>query len=260
MTSYDLQDLDGFKKSQRLAYACALAIRTEMKEGWSEKQTAKLMDTYLQDQGVRAFFHKSFAWFGSRSRFKNFSNQLHFLPSSRRLQPDDVVILDTAPILNGYTSDIGYTFSMSENLELKRAKMLLKEFRKNLPTYFESPMKTQEIWRKIDHDIKAAGFDNCHEQYPFSVLGHRVRKLRFSQIPGVTIPFGMQAIFSLITHGIKPELLGPNSDLKKAGLWALEPHVGGTGFGAKFEEILVVDEEGKASWLDDQVPHVMESL
>jgi hypothetical protein len=40
----------------------------------------------------------------------------------------------------------------------------------------------------------------------------------------------------------------------KLGVWAIEPHLGAEGFGAKFEEILVVTPEG-ARWLDDQVPH-----
>src|SRR5262249_60087328 len=40
------------------------------------------------------------------------------------------------------------------------------------------------------------------------------------------------------------------------GLWAIEPHLGGTGFGAKFEELLVVEPGGRAFWLDDDLPHV----
>lgn len=252
MKNYTPEDLEGFKKSQTLAYACALAIRSEIKEGWSEQQTARLMDTYLRDYGVKAFFHKSFAWFGDRTRFQDFSNQLHFLPSKRRLQADDVVILDTAPILKGYTSDIGYTFSVTPNAELEKAQALLRTFRQEIPLLFASPLKTNEIWTKIDGDIKAAGYDNCHEQYPFSVLGHRVRKIAFSRLPSVTIPFGLHAIFSLLSHGLTSELLGPKSILKKPGLWAIEPHLGAQGFGAKFEEILVVNENGKAWWLDSQ--------
>ena len=39
------------------------------------------------------------------------------------------------------------------------------------------------------------------------------------------------------------------------GLWAVEPHLGFRGVGAKFEELLVVTEDD-AWWLDDEVPHV----
>jgi hypothetical protein len=44
------------------------------------------------------------------------------------------------------------------------------------------------------------------------------------------------------------------------GLWAVEPHLGFRGTGAKFEEILVVtdskDPGQSAFWLDDDLPHV----
>lgn len=252
------EELESFRKSQRLAYRCALAIRAELKEGWTEKQTAKLMDIYLRDHGVKTFFHKSFAWFGDRTRFQDFKHNLHFLPTERRLNNTDVVILDTAPILNGFTSDIGYTFSMTENSELKRAQNLLATFRKEIPRLFESQLQASDIWQKLDLDLKAEGYDNCHAQYPFSVLGHRVHRIPLSSLPGLTVPFSLHAIWALLSRGVRSELLGPKSQVQKAGLWAIEPHLGGAGFGAKFEEILVVNTDGKANWLDEQVPHAKE--
>ena len=39
------------------------------------------------------------------------------------------------------------------------------------------------------------------------------------------------------------------------GLWLVEPHAGLGPVGAKWEEILVV-EDGRARWLDDNPPHV----
>ena len=46
--TYSNVDLEGFKKSQKLAYTCAFTIAKELKEGWTEKQeeawTKKLED------------------------------------------------------------------------------------------------------------------------------------------------------------------------------------------------------------------------
>ena len=39
------------------------------------------------------------------------------------------------------------------------------------------------------------------------------------------------------------------------GVWAVEPHIGRDGVGAKFEELMVVTEDD-AYWLDDDLPHV----
>ena len=40
-----------------------------------------------------------------------------------------------------------------------------------------------------------------------------------------------------------------------SGLWAMEPHIGRDGVGAKWEEMLVVT-DNDAYWLDDAVSHL----
>ena len=42
------------------------------------------------------------------------------------------------------------------------------------------------------------------------------------------------------------------------GLWLVEPHAGFGAVGAKWEEILVI-ENGRAYWLDDQPPHLKQA-
>lgn len=259
-THYDSADHEGFRRSQRLAYQCALEIRKELKLGWTEKRVAQMMDEYLHDHGVKTFFHKSFAWYGERTRFDGMKKYWDFMPSSKRtLQEDDVIILDTAPILDGYTADIGYTFSLKPHQRLAQAKNKLIDFRNKLPRLFNSELSTSHIWRQVDSELIEAGYDNAHKKYPFGVLGHRVHRIGFSNLPGVTIPFSLHSYGSFLSRGLLPELLGPRHRGKKTGLWAIEPHLGGQGFGAKFEEILVVEPSGKAYWLDDQVPHVLEA-
>ncbi len=253
--SYSAEELDQFRHCQRLAYQCAIDIGRELQEGWTELQTANLMDTYLRDCGVKTFFHRSFAWFGDRTRFQGFANYLHFLPSKQRLRSGDVIILDTAPVLNGFTADIGYTLSLEPHRELEQAQQKLLELRKQIPNLFQAGIKTREIWHRIDRDLKADGYDNIHSMYPFSVLGHRVRRISASSFPGLVRPFTWQSYWALFSHGLLPELLGPEHEGSAEGLWAIEPHLGGSGFGAKFEEILIV-KNGNAQWLDDNVPHI----
>lgn len=250
-------DCEGHRAAQNLAYQCAIDIGREIRPGWTEKQVAKMMDSYLRDFGVKSFFHKSFAWFGERTRFTHFNHYLKFLPSDVVLRDEDVIILDTAPILNGYVADIGFTFSLQKNLELEKARKLLRYFRDVLPGYFASPQMTSaDIWTAVDAKLKEHGYDNCHKQYPFGVLGHRVYRAPLSDMPGVTAPFSVQGMWSILSRGIYPELLSETHVGSKIGLWAIEPHLGAQGFGAKFEEILVVDEKG-ARWLSDDVPHLL---
>lgn len=257
-------DIEGFGAAQRLGFDCAKTIAKELREGWSEKKIAKMMDVYLLDHGVKSFFHRSFAWIGERSRFQDFEHAAiapeltsyrKFMPSSRVIRPGEVVILDTAPLVDGYAGDIGYTASLGAHRALDDARAALVQLRRQIQEWFASPMSTQEIWRASDRWLVDHGFDNRHALYPFSVLGHRLHHIPLTGLPGFARPFSIQTLFSFASHALFPDLLGPFHSGDKHGIWAIEPHLGANGFGAKFEEILVVGTDG-VYWLAGEEGHL----
>jgi hypothetical protein len=256
--------LEGHRRAQRLAYECAVAVGRELREGMTERQAAARLEEWMRDHGVGVFFHRPFAWFGERSAFRaggrDFGSYTEFLPSERALGAKDVAILDLAPVVDGYVADVGYAVSLERHEGLERARACLRRLRQGIPLLFEQKLRPQEIWNWVDRELRQEGFSNCHEKYPFSVLAHRVYRLPRAKARSLTLPAGALSWFNthtylaFLTHGIFPELLGPFHQGEATGLWAVEPHLGGDGFGAKFEEILVVEKD-RAYWLDDQVPH-----
>jgi peptidase M24-like protein len=253
------EDTEGFFRAQTLGFRCAKEIAAEIREGWTERRVAKLMDTHLGDHGVRSFFHRSLCWVADRARFEGFeearvlpevASYRHFLPTKRAIRPHEVVILDTAPLVEGYPGDIGYTTSLGENAQLSRAKSFLGRLRRDIAAWFESPMTTRGIWERADEAMRKEGYDNRYTLYPFSVLGHRLRPIPLSKLPGLTYPLSIHALASLTSRRLFPDLLGPFHEGTKEGFWAIEPHLGGFGFGAKFEEILIA-EPGRVRWLDE---------
>ncbi|WP_411822974.1 M24 family metallopeptidase [Leptospira sp. 'Mane'] len=259
------EDLEGFRAAQNLAYSAAVAVSKELKPGITEKQAAKLLKTYLNDHGAKSFLHRPFAWFGDRSRFWNLGFYMRYLPSDRKLKEDDVYILDVSPVVNGYTGDIGYTSSLAPHPELAKAKAFLLELRKEIPGLFMKAKTPGEVWKLVNERVLEAGFANCHALYPFAVLGHRVyRKFPFAKFSSYLLPvsyvswFSYQALLSFSRRGVFPETLTEEHRGEKLGLWAIEPHIGGNGFGAKFEEIIVVEKD-RAYWLSDDVPHITET-
>lgn len=258
----DKEQLEGFKRAQRLAYEAAVCVASEIDEGWTELQAARLLGTYLKDCGVRSFFHEPFAWFGNRTRFDGVKNWFDFNPKKRFFCEGDVGLLDVAPVVDGYVGDIGYSFCPVKHEEFDRARRELVRLRNRIYDVFNAYIKCNTndgnlIYNEIDLQIKRDGFDNIHQLYPFSVLGHRVHRMPFSDWRGKSpIPFNWQAIASFLSHGIFKELLNAKHKGGLNGFWAIEPHIGLPGFGVKFEEILVVD-GGRAYWLDDTVPHLL---
>ncbi len=242
-------DIEGYLKAQRLAHKCASEIAGMLRPGWSEAHTAELMNTWLRDHKVDSFFHKAFVWFGERTRFDGVRNYFEYLPTKRVLRADEVFILDIAPIVDGYICDIGYTDCMGTNTEFEDARAYLKELRDRIPAMFSQKLSGGEIWAAIDQDIKQHGYENIHAKYPFSVLGHRIHKSSLEWVKANFINFGWQSYWEFISRGVFGQLLNQNFEGDLTGLWAIEPHLGASTFGAKFEEILLV-EDGKAQWLD----------
>ena len=294
---YSQEDLIQFKNLQHLAYQTVQLVQAELRVGMTEIEAAGLIEAKLKSNGITQYFHRGFAWFGDRTRFKNFSMPLdfksdknieengflqklkrfspqvplphfglEFMPSKRKLTPGMPVILDVAPVQNRLAADIGYSFSFGENLEVHQGIMNLKPFRSMILEMVQAEKGLSEIYHSCDQYILDIGYENCHEIYPLGVLGHRIGRLPLNFLPKISLMgFPPQAFAFLTGHLGKslfngmanksPFWTSKNKNNAEVGLWAIEPHIGKGDVGVKFEEILVID-ESKAYWLDDDLPHV----
>lgn len=240
--------LSGYFQAQSLARAAAQEVASLVRPGWTEKQAASLLDTYLYDSGVRSFFHKSFAWYGERTRFNGIAKVTQFAPSHRVLREKEVFILDVAPIVNGFICDIGYSTCFGENAEFEKAQSFLNDLRGLIPALFQGNATGQTVCESVDSLIQSAGYEAIHHLYPFSVLGHRVHQGVNETGSFSLLGFGWQSYWEFLSRGLLGQLLNQDYRGKLEGLWAIEPHLGARDFGIKFEEILIV-EKGQARWL-----------
>ncbi|CAM5638614.1 aminopeptidase P family protein [Streptomyces californicus] len=128
----------------------------------------------------------------------------------------------------------------------------------------------REIYEDVERLMTTQGYANRHRAYPFGVIAHKVDRVaerRWSpRLFGFGAPVAQGADQRRPRHGHRDgwsPLWSPyrfSDHPPQPGLWAVEPHLGFRGTGAKFEEILVVtdskDPEQNAFWLDDDLPHV----
>ncbi|MEV5487516.1 M24 family metallopeptidase [Streptomyces bobili] len=262
-------DLRGFQRVQRLAYECAQEVSARLEPGVTEREAARMQREWLHARGVRDWFHLPFAWFGDRTAFVRFRVPLQFFPTDRRLEPGMPFILDMAPVFEGFTTDIGYSGALGghplqellmDDLEAHR-ELILREVRER--------RSLREIYQDVDRLMVRQGYANRHRAYPFGVIAHKVDRVRERRWSPRLFGFGTQALKGLASdalHGHREgwsPLWSPyrfSDHPPQPGLWAVEPHLGFRGTGAKFEEILVVtdsrDPGESAFWLDDDLPHV----
>lgn len=274
------EDIDRFREVQGLAYRCAAEVGDGLSAGVTEREAAGRMRRWLEQRGVGEWFHLPFAWFGDRTAFRRFRHPFQFFPTDRRLEAGMPFILDCAPVLDGYTADIGYSGALGTNAALDRILDGLAEHRALIVDQVRRRTPLRDVYRAVDDLAARQGFVNRHRAYPGRVIAHQVHRLPpvggdrsgAGRGPGpearrsrqVVAGFGVRSLLSLarsarvgFREGTSPLWSGgPTSDHPPTpGLWAVEPHLGLRGVGAKFEELLVITPDD-AFWLDDDLPHV----
>lgn len=261
--------LEGFRRSQRVAYDAATEVEAQLRVGMTEKDAARLLHEALARRGVREYFHQPFAWFGERTAFVGFRQPLQFFPTKQRLELGMPVILDVAPIVDGHASDIGYACRLGENALHDRMLLDLEPYRALILDGVRAHKNLDAIYREVDALIARQGYHNRHRVYPFRVLAHRVGfvpseartefKLAGFGVPAISYLFGrVSQALRAWEHDHSPfwNDLATSAHRAEPGLWAVEPHIGIGGVGVKWEELLVVPEQGEPYWLDDDLPHV----
>ncbi|GAA4759939.1 M24 family metallopeptidase [Streptomyces sanyensis] len=262
---YDDRDLDRFRELQQLAYRCAQRVGAWLGPGVTERQAAARLRHELAAEGVRDYFHIPFAWFGDRTAFRDFRTPLQFFAGNRRLAEGMPYILDCAPVVDGYTADIGYAGRIGENEVWDRIAADLREYRELILAEVRARRPLADIYASVDALTARHGYDNRHKVYPGRVIGHQVTRTTARGPAGVTLfGFGVRTLQTLGRELVGERLRGrsplwadgrASRHAPTPGLWAVEPHIGLGDVGLKFEELLVVTEDD-AYWLDDDLPHV----
>jgi len=259
-------DLQRFAHWQREAFAALESVAATLREGETERAVARRIRHAMKAAGAQNWFHVPVALFGERTAYPGDFGAFEALPTERVLRPGDAVILDAAPIFEGFTVDTSLSLRFGPGGVPAALDAALAEARASVLEGVRSGLTMRQIARDVDARIAGRGLRNCHRLHIGKVLGHRVTKetralLRRRSVWGLAPrQVGWFLLRSARSARGKPEL-SPNwnhtrqSDCPAPdGLWAIEPHVALDGFGAKFEELLVV-QDGQAYYLDDALPH-----
>jgi Xaa-Pro aminopeptidase len=252
MTQYSTTELAGFRLAQRIAYAAAASVEAALDVGATERDAAALLRRRLAEAGVRHYFHRPLVWFGDRTVLGDDWTDAAYLPTDRKLQLGMPVILDLAPIVDGYVADVAYSFAFGDNFEMALMLAELAWFRDAIPRALRRGLTLAGAYRRLDAMIARRGYSNRHRANPLRAIGHRVARL------GMDAP---HQDYDVDRARVDPKAWPLWSDREECagpvpyGVWAVEPHLGRDGVGAKFEELLVVTADG-VYWLDDDLPHV----
>jgi Xaa-Pro aminopeptidase len=258
--------LEKFKRHQRQSYEILEDCAAALKAGMTEQDAARAMRKGFHLAGARGYFHVPVVLFGDRTAYPGAFGPFEAISTDRVLKDGDAVILDAAPIFDGYKVDTSYAFSFGQNAHFDAADAALVQFRDLLVNLIKDGLSYREVAWKIDDRIKEAGFENCHKKHIGAVLGHRLSyapqyPIRMPKIWGLAPRQVSWFFYKSLQSRLGAPAATPNWNASrqcrtkpKDGLWAMEPHIARDGVGVKFEEILVIDKDN-VYWLDDDLPH-----
>ena len=260
--------LEQFRQLQYELYEILVDISKSLEVGESELDVTARIRKALKPLGVRSWFHIPVALFGDRTAYPGHFGQFEARPTDRTLQVDDAVILDAAPIIDGYLVDCSFGVPREgvNSDSFRESDLFLRELRDLIVRRANERANMRAIAFEVDDLIVERGFVNCHKKHIGQVLGHRasytsIPLLAKRRIWGLSpIPVAWFFHKSRLASKGKPEET-PNwnhtrqSDTPmQDGLWCVEPHIARGDLGLKFEELLLVDGDG-ARYLDNNLPH-----
>ncbi len=258
--------LDRFRDLQRTSFSILQSVASELKGGETEKEVAHELVKRYRAAGADSFFHLPVALFGERSALPGDWTVGNFFPKRKILEPGMSVILDAAPLFSGYLVDTSFSFCFGENDAHREMMKHLAQYRDSVPEAINQGLSFKAVAEQVQETMTAQLYEPVHQKHPGEVLGHRA--IKTPKLPFQLRLQGFDAV-SLLWFKFKDSLaasgLGRRSPLWNGlkssdhaahdGLWLVEPHAGLGSVGAKWEEILVI-EDGRARWLDDNPPHV----
>jgi len=260
------ETLRGYARAQALSLEAALEVADQLRPGVTEAETAQLLDQKARSLGARGQFHRTLVWFGEHTRFQGQSSRIGAFPGDTALESGAAVILDHAPLFDGYPGDVSHSRNAGEGDHGTGATAHLAALRAAIPPMVAQGMTSMEIALAVRQLTEAAGMRSLQNRYLFHALGHRVESVRFPglstiRLAGLGLPSAARLFGPAILHGV-PGIQAewpiwsesPRANIRPGhGLWSIEPHIECEGRGVKWEELLLIDDEG-ARWLEADSP------
>ncbi|MEO0344673.1 MAG: M24 family metallopeptidase [Pseudomonadota bacterium] len=264
--NFSADELARFRDLQEQSFRILQSAALKLAGGETEQSVARQLVKDYYAAGFSSFFHLPVVLFGERTALPGNWTVKSFFPKRKALADGDSVILDASPIRDGFLVDTSYSFCFGDNDVHREMMRHLSQYRESIPKAVNKGATFRQIARDVIDNMTRHGYEPVHTKHIGEVLGHRAVKL--GKLPFKPRMRGFDA-YAISWFNLKDKLatsgVGRRSPLWSTlkasnhqphdGLWLVEPHAGKAGVGAKWEEILVI-EDGQARWLDDTPPHV----
>lgn len=159
----DREEIENIKKACEITDSCFEYLKGYIKAGLTEKQIAKEIDEYFIAHGAEGNSFETIVASGINS------SKPHAVPTDKKIEPGDPIVIDMGCIYKGYCSDMTRTIFVGfvpeaikpiYEMVLKNQQNVIKEMREGV--------NLKNISKMVESDFKLNGYDLIH------ALGHGV--------------------------------------------------------------------------------------
>jgi len=202
--------------AQELAIIACEKSKQFLKPGITEKEFADKCEEIMLSLGAESFWYPMLVNFNKNSIYCTRGG--HLPSQDVVLKETDIVLVDYSPMLDGKWGDYSETILVGNNVDFRRLINDAKQIFELTYAFTKQAETIGELFNFCNGLIKSRGYELLD---PNGNIGHSIED------------YSNQANRTYIYPG--------NSQIKLKGKkWAIEPHIGKGGFGAKFENVVAL--------------------
>jgi len=229
---------EGYLEARCFAKALTKEITGKIKAGMTEKEIEELAQEVFKMHGVKQHWHMPVIGAGEGSAKLRSAYALaksYLTRGMRTLQENDLVLIDIAPVFEGYPSDYTACHVLGKNPGLEALAAYAHDVSRRIAEYVKKDTLASDVFKYAQELIqKTSNYTLAFP--PIISMGHRLCKL-----PALWQKLPEPGLTYLLSR--KGSFLKSNNKEPMNGLWVVEPYLMHKERAAKFETLVFVGEK-----------------
>ena len=241
MNKIELSDkeLEGYLAARSFTRAIGDEIVSKIKVGMTEKEVEEVASEVFNKNDIKQHWHMPIIGVGEGSTKLKSAYALissYFTKHTRILRENDIVLIDIAPVYNGYPADYTINHVMGNNPDLEALASYARDVSIKIAGHLKEEMIVADVFHWAQ-ELIGKNPDYTLAYPPFISMGHRL-----CRIPPLWQKFPEAGLNYLLFKTRGPFITSSNNTLMN-GLWTIEPYLIHKERAAKFEELVYIGKE-----------------
>lgn len=233
------KDLEGYLAARSFTRAIGDEIVSKIKVGMTEKEAEEVASEVFNKNDIKQHWHMPIIGVGEGSTKLKSAYALissYFTKHTRILRENDIVLIDIAPVYNGYPADYTINHVMGNNPDIEALASYARDVSIKIAEHLKEEMIVADVFHWAQ-ELIGKNPDYTLAYPPFISMGHRL-----CRIPPLWQKFPEAGLNYLLFKTRGPFITSSNNTLMN-GLWTIEPYLIHKERAAKFEELVYIGKE-----------------